>query len=139
MLTSHLHQIIIDVIGQCLKRIEFYFLSQGRLLKFAHALSRCSSNHALRTSLDCKKPLVNGSLEYSYMSEASREQDNNSNLRCVANPNYGTLLLRDCVGARNKFDAAAAAVRPTAPNGGASFCAGRPNGAQTLSNVRFWG
>src|SRR5262249_13403583 len=82
MLTSHLHQIIIDVIGQCLKRIEFYFLSQGRLLKFAHALSRCSSNHALRTSLDCKKPLVNGSLEYSYMSEASREQANNSN-HCV--------------------------------------------------------
>src|SRR5262249_36843087 len=39
MLTSHLHQIIIDVIGQCLKRIEFDFLSQGRLLTFAHALS----------------------------------------------------------------------------------------------------
>src|SRR5262249_37087536 len=38
MLTSHLHQIIIEVIGQCLKRIEFYFLSQGRL----HALSPLS-------------------------------------------------------------------------------------------------
>ena len=38
----------------------------------------------------CKKPSVNGPLECSYMSEASCEQDSNSNLRCVANPNAGT-------------------------------------------------
>src|SRR5262249_59352328 len=68
------------------------------------------------------------------MSEASREQDNNSNLRCVANPNYGTWLLRDCGGDGNKFDAATAAVRPITPDGGGSFCAGRrPSGAHTAA------
>src|SRR5215475_4108471 len=90
--------------------------------------------HVVGNGKFCKKPSVNGALEYSYMSEASREQDNNSNLRCVANPNYGTWLLRDCGGDGNKFDAATAAVRPITPDGGGSFCAGRrPSGAHTAA------